>query len=234
MKRVVILTGAGISAESGVPTFRDAGGLWEGIRVEDVATPEAFARQPELVQRFYNLRRAAIQTKEPNAAHRALARLQQAWPGMVTLITQNIDDLHERGGSPEVLHMHGELLKSRCGRCGDVRECRGDLTISGSCSVCGVRGALRPHVVWFGEMPLLLDAIDAALQRADVFAAIGTSGLVYPAAGFVRQARDCGVPTIEFNLDETAASSAFDEIRPGKAGDTVPMWVDELVGQALE
>jgi NAD-dependent deacetylase len=231
VKKIVILTGAGVSAESGVPTFRDAGGLWEGIRVEDVATPEAFARQPERVQRFYNLRRAAIQTKEPNAAHRALSRLQRAWPGMVTLITQNIDDLHERGGSPEVIHMHGELLKSRCDGCGDVRECRGHLTVSDTCAVCGACSTLRPHVVWFGEMPLLLDEIGAALREADLFAAIGTSGLVYPAAGFVNQARLFGVPTIEFNLEETAASDSFDETRPGKAGDTVPAWVAELLGQ---
>ena len=231
MKRIVILTGAGISAESGVPTFRDAGGLWEGNRVEDVATPEAFARQPELVQRFYNLRRAAIQTKEPNAAHRAVARLQNAWPGMVTLITQNIDDLHERGGSPEVLHMHGELLKSRCNHCGDVRECRGDLTKDDLCKPCGARATLRPHVVWFGEMPLYLDEIDAALRCADLFAAIGTSGLVYPAAGFVQRAELFGVPTIEFNLEETAASRTFDNVRPGRAGETVPAWVKELLGE---
>jgi NAD-dependent deacetylase len=230
MKKIVILTGAGISAESGVPTFRDAGGLWEGNRVEDVATPEAFVRQPELVQRFYNLRRAAIQTKEPNAAHRAVARLQNAWPGMVTLITQNIDDLHERGGSPDVLHMHGELLKSRCNHCGDVRECRGDLSVSDLCEVCGARGTLRPHVVWFGETPLLLHEIDMALRGADLFAAIGTSGLVYPAAGLVSHAEMFGVPTIEFNLEVTAASRAFDETRPGRAGETVPAWVEELIG----
>jgi NAD-dependent deacetylase len=229
VKKIVILTGAGISAESGVPTFRDAGGLWEGIRVEDVATPEAFARQPELVQRFYNLRRAAIQTKVPNPAHRALARLQQAWPGRVTLVTQNIDDLHERGGSPHVIHMHGELLKSRCDDCGDVRECRGDLTVSDLCAACGARATLRPHVVWFGEMPLFLEEIDAALRNADLFAAIGTSGLVYPAAGFVNEARRYGVPTVEFNLEKTAASRAFDETRPGKAGATVPAWVEELL-----
>ena len=231
MKRIVILTGAGISAESGVPTFRDAGGLWEGNRVEDVATPEAFARQPELVQRFYNLRRAAIQTKEPNAAHRAVARLQNAWPGMVTLITQNIDDLHERGGSPQVLHMHGELLKSRCNDCGDVRECRGNLFTDDLCQPCGARATLRPHVVWFGEMPLYLDEIDAALRSADLFAAIGTSGLVYPAAGLVNHAKLFGVPTIEFNLEETAASRAFDETRPGHAGETVPAWIKELLGE---
>jgi NAD-dependent deacetylase len=231
MKRIVILTGAGISAESGVPTFRDAGGLWEGHRVEEVATPEAFERNPELVQRFYNLRREAVQTKEPNAAHRAVAKLQQAWPGMVTLVTQNIDDLHERGGSPEVLHMHGELLKSRCGSCGDLQECRGELALTDVCSACAVKGVLRPHVVWFGEIPLFMDEIAAALQQADLFAAIGTSGVVYPAAGFVNHANQFGVPTIEFNLEETAASFAFDETRAGKAGEAVPKWVEEVLGR---
>ncbi|HEX2750410.1 MAG TPA: NAD-dependent deacylase [Verrucomicrobiales bacterium] len=229
MRRIVILTGAGISAESGVPTFRDAGGLWEGHRVEDVATPEAFERNPELVQRFYNLRREAIQTKEPNAAHRAIAKLQQAWPGMITLVAQNIDDLHERGGSAEVIHMHGELLKSRCAACDGLQECLGEISASDTCPACGQTGMLRPHVVWFGEIPLYMEEIAAALQQADLFAAIGTSGVVYPAAGFVNHANQFGVPTIEFNLEETAASFAFDETRAGKAGDTVPAWVEELL-----
>ncbi len=231
MKRIVILTGAGISAESGVPTFRDAGGLWEGYRVDEVATPRAFEMKPELVQRFYNLRREAVQTKEPNPAHLAVARLQRAWPGMITLVTQNIDDLHERGGSPEVIHMHGELLKSRCAACGDLRECRGDLTVTDTCEACGGAGTLRPHVVWFGEIPLFLEEIVGALERADLFVAIGTSGVVYPAAGFVDRALQLGVPTMEFNLEDTAASFAFDETRAGKAGETVPRWVAELLGE---
>lgn len=231
MKKIVILTGAGISAESGVPTFRDAGGLWEGHRVEDVATPEAFKRNPELVQRFYNLRREAVQTKDPNPAHLAVAKLQRTWPGMITLVTQNIDDLHERGGSPEVIHMHGELLKSRCAACGDLQECRGELTLTCVCGVCGKSGALRPHVVWFGEIPLFMDEIAKALQEADLFAAIGTSGVVYPAAGFVNHANQFGVRTLEFNLEETAASFAFDETHAGRAGDTVPRWVEEMLAE---
>lgn len=224
-----ILTGAGISAESGILTFRDAGGLWEGHDVMDVATPEAFARNPALVQKFYNDRRAALREKHPNAAHLALARLQREWHGSITLITQNVDDLHSRAGSPGILHMHGELLKSRCLHCGMVAECLSDLSPSSLCNACARMGTLRPHIVWFGEMPFHMDEIMEALDAADVFAAIGTSGLVYPAAGFVREARRAGAHTMEFNLEETAASSAFRETRAGKAGETIPHWVDELL-----
>lgn len=229
MKRIVVLTGAGISAESGVPVFRGAGGLWEGRRVEDVATPEAFETNPALVQRFYNERRRALLTKEPNAAHRALARLQREFPGEVLLVTQNIDDLHERGGSPEVVHMHGELLKARCAACGGVSPWREDLSAASVCPVCGKGGKLRPHVVWFGEMPLELERVFDALERADVFAAIGTSGRVYPAAGFVEVARRAGAATVEMNLEETETSPAFQERRTGPAGVTVPAWVEELL-----
>jgi NAD-dependent deacetylase len=230
---IVVLTGAGISAESGVPTFRGADGLWEGHRVEDVATPEAFLRDPHLVHAFYNLRRAKLLdgTIHPNPAHLALARLARSKDHHLLLVTQNIDDLHERGGSPEVLHMHGELLKSRCTDCGAVADCREDLGRASVCKACGNLDCLRPHVVWFGEMPFGLDEIALAISNADLFVAIGTSGLVYPAAGFVSWAREGGVKTLEINLEESAATGIFHESRRGRAGEIVPRWVEELLGQ---
>lgn len=230
---IVILTGAGISAESGVPTFRGADGLWEGHRVEDVATPEAFVRDPQLVHKFYNGRRAKLLdgTIHPNPAHRALAKLAASRDHRLLLVTQNIDDLHERGGSPEVLHMHGELFKSRCTNCKAVAECRSDLSRASICAACGGIDCLRPHVVWFGEMPFFLDEIAAAISCADLFVAIGTSGHVYPAAGFVSWARDAGAKTLEINLDESAASGVFHESRRGRAGELVPLWVDEVLGR---
>jgi len=228
---IVILTGAGISAESGVPTFRGPDGLWEGHRVEDVATPEAFQRDPQLVHQFYNARRARLLdgTIHPNAAHLALGKLARSCRHRVLLVTQNIDDLHERGGSPDPLHMHGELLKSRCNRCEAVTECREDLSRASICGVCGGIDCLRPHVVWFGEMPFGLDEIAATISQADLFVAIGTSGRVYPAAGFVSWARDSGAKTLEINLEESAASGVFQESRRGKAGEMVPLWVDEIL-----
>ena len=199
IRNIVILTGAGVSAESGIDTFRSGanGGpsLWEQHRVEDVATPEAFARDPDLVHRFYDMRRAAIQTKVPNAAHFAIARLEQHWPGRVLLITQNVDDLHERAGTRRVLHMHGEHLNAWCTSC-DVRSrWIGPLIDRPPCPVCSAR-SLRPDVVWFGEMPYRMGEIHAALRDADLFVSIGTSGAVYPAAGFVRNARDLGARTL--------------------------------------
>jgi len=229
LHRILILTGAGISAESGVPTFRDAGGLWEGHRVEDVATPFAFRRNPEVVHRFYNQRRTAIQGCLPNAAHWAIARLQAAWPGAVTLVTQNVDDLHERGGSTNVWHMHGELLQIRCEQCELKSRWTADLSPTDVCWECGHAGILRPDIVWFGEVPYFLDEIEAALQEAEVFVAIGTSGVVYPAAGMVDVARQRGIPTIEFNLQRTEASDLFGETRTGPASETVIRWVDELL-----
>lgn len=233
MQHIVILTGAGISAESGVPTFRDAGGLWEGHRIEEVATPSAFRRNPELVHRFYNIRRSTIQTCEPNAAHRAIAMLQQAWPEHVTLITQNVDDLHERGGSKKVLHMHGELLRIRCTRCDMKRRWTNDLAESDACGECGHTGSLRPDIVWFGEMPYFLDEIEQALQQADLFVAIGTSGIVYPAAGMVDLARKRGIPAIEFNIQRTEASPSFSETRTGLASNTVACWVKALLNPEI-
>ncbi|MBX7208043.1 MAG: NAD-dependent deacylase [Verrucomicrobiaceae bacterium] len=225
---IVILTGSGGSAESGIPTFRGAGGLWGGHDVMKVATPRAFCAQPQLVQRFYNERRQILLTKEPNAAHHAIARLQKEHSGRVTLITQNIDDLHERGGSPEVWHIHGELLKSRCTHCGMIHACREDLGPASVCPSCHGTGRLRPHVVWFGETPLFLEELDARTRDATLFAAIGTSGLVYPAANFVHIARSRGARCIEFNLE--SSDGVFDEFIAGPAAQTVTAWVDSFLG----
>lgn len=229
--RIVILTGAGVSAESGIATFRDADGLWEGHDVSQVATPEAFITDPELVQTFYNARRRQLLSDDvqPNAAHRALARLEAEHPGEVLVVTQNVDDLHERAGSRSVLHMHGELLKARCTLCEAVTETRVDLGPGTVCPECGAEGAARPHIVWFGELPLHLPEIFPALGRCDLFAAIGTSGAVYPAAGFVQRAASAGARTVELNLDASEVSSAFDEVRRGRAGTLVPLWVEELL-----
>ena len=229
-RNIVILTGAGVSAESGIDTFRDNGGLWERHRVEDVATPEAFARDPELVLRFYDMRREAIQTKEPNAAHRALGRLDAQWDGGLLIVTQNVDDLHEKGGARRVLHMHGEHLNAWCTAC-DVRSrWTGPLIERPECPECGER-ALRPDVVWFGEMPYEMERIHAALREADLFVSIGTSGAVYPAAGFVQGAREMGARTLELNLEPSQGSAWFDESRHGPATKLVPEWVDEVLGK---
>jgi len=225
---IVILTGAGISAESGIDTFRGGGGLWEQHRVEDVATPEAFARDPDLVLRFYDMRRAAIQTKQPNAAHHALARLEREWPGRVTVVTQNVDDLHERGGSRNVIHMHGEHLKAWCTACDARSPWTGPLLDRPPCPACGTP-ALRPDIVWFGEIPYHMDAIQAALADADLFVSIGTSGAVYPAAGFVRLARELGAQTLELNLERSQGSAWFHETRLGPASAVVTAWVDDLL-----
>lgn len=228
---IVILTGAGISAESGLPTFRDKDGLWEGYRVEDVASPEAFIRAPELVHRFYNLRRAALKSVEPNAAHRAVARLQEAFAGRVTVITQNIDDLHERAGGRDVIHMHGELFKVRCIFCGHGIFWDGDLLTTTGCPACGRSGGMRPDIVWFGETPYQLERIEAALDGADVFVAIGTSGHVYPAAGFVSLAKRAGAETHEINNAPTHVSEWFDRHFIGPATREVPRWVEEMLAR---
>lgn len=232
-RNIVILTGAGISAESGIDTFRSGadGGpsLWEQHRVEDVATPKAFARDPDLVHRFYDMRRAAIQTKLPNPAHDALARLDAQWSGELLIVTQNVDDLHERAGARRVLHMHGEHLKALCEACGVRSDWRGALIDRPPCPVCQAR-ALRPDVVWFGEMPYRMGEIYAALRKADLFVSIGTSGAVYPAAGFVRDARQLGTATLELNLERSEGSGWFHETRLGPASALVPAWVEEMVG----
>jgi NAD-dependent deacetylase len=231
---IVVLTGAGISKESGLDTFRDADGIWAKVRVEDVATPEAFARDPARVQEFYNTRRRGLLNPniQPNAAHRALARLEAEWPGDVLLVTQNIDDLHERAGSRNLRHIHGELLKQRCAACGDVRDCRADLAVTMVCEGCGKPGGMRPHVVWFGEMPLELDEVYSALTRCDTFISIGTSGNVYPAAGFVAEARANGAHTVELNLEPSVGRSLFAEAETGPASTIVPAYVERLLRAA--
>lgn len=226
--RVVVLTGAGISAESGVPTFRDADGLWEGHRVEDVATPEAFEAQPTTVHHFYDARRAALADVEPNPAHVALGRLEAALGDELFLVTQNIDDLHERGGATQVHHMHGELKKALCRACHHRYDWTGTLVDLPPCPGCGVT-ELRPDVVWFGEVPYDMDLILVQLQRADLFVSIGTSGAVYPAAGFVQYAARHGARTLELNLQPSEGTSFFHESRQGPAGLLVPAWVDELL-----
>ena len=226
--KIVVLTGAGISAESGVPTFRDADGLWEGHRVEDVATPEAYDAQPTVVHRFYDARRAALAAVEPNPAHRALARLEERLGDDLLLVTQNIDDLHERAGSARVRHMHGELLAALCRGCGRRTPWTGDLGDFPPCPACGV-SELRPDVVWFGEVPYGMDEIQDALAVADLFVSIGTSGAVYPAAGFVQYAAIHGARTLELNLQRSDGSHHFDESRHGRAGELVPAWVESLL-----
>lgn len=236
-RNLVVLTGAGISAESGVPTFRGADGLWEGHRFEDVATPQAFDRDPALVQRFYNLRRAALSTVQPNAAHHALARLAAEWEGDFLLVTQNVDDLHDRaldevrpGLGFELIHMHGELLKGRCTASGLVSDWPGDMAANEP-SPDHREGRMRPHIVWFGEMPLAMDRIETALAKADLFVSIGTSGSVYPAAGFVQQARRAGARTVEINLEPSLGASAFQEHIHGPATGTVPAFVERLLSR---
>ena len=228
IRSIIVLTGAGISAESGIATFRGPGGLWEGHRVEDVCTPEALARDAELVHRFYDLRRAALRDVVPNPAHAALARLDAQWPGELLIVTQNVDDLHERAGARRMLHMHGELKSALCARCGTRCDWAGDLPPGSVCDACGA-AALRPDIVFFGEMPYGMERIEAALARADLFVSIGTSGAVYPAAGFVQTARWHGAATLELNLDPSDGSIHFHESRMGRASALVPAWVEELL-----
>jgi len=230
---IVILTGAGISAESGIQTFRAADGLWYNHRVEDVASPEGFAKDPELVHAFYNQRRRQLlsDSVSDNAAHRALARLQTEHTGTVTLVTQNVDDLHERAGSTSVIHMHGELLKKRCSQCGGVTAATTDITTATVCDNCGLKSRLRPHIVWFGEMPFEMQRIETALARCSLFVSIGTSGNVYPAAGFVQIAAQSGADTLELNLEPSATANLFRESRHGPATTQVTEWVNEILSR---
>ena len=227
-RNIVVLTGAGISAESGLATFRGPDGLWEGHRVEDVCTPEALRRDPELVHRFYDERRAKLGEVVPNAAHNALARLDAAWPGALLIVTQNVDDLHERAGAVRLLHMHGELMSALCAGCGDRRAWSAALAPGTGCPQCATP-SLRPDIVFFGEMPYQMDRIDQALMACDLFVSIGTSGAVYPAAGFVQTARHVGARTLELNLEPSAGSGLFHETRLGPASALVPEWVDALL-----
>ncbi|MBS0505694.1 MAG: NAD-dependent deacylase [Proteobacteria bacterium] len=254
VRNIVVLTGAGVSAESGLATFRGPDGLWEGHRIEDVCTPQALARDPALVHGFYDARRAKLAEVEPNAAHRALARLDAEWPGELLIVTQNVDDLHERAGAKRLLHMHGELKSALCAGCGarmpwegpmspesvrversrDTRfstslDANGDFEAA-SCPACGA-AVLRPDIVFFGEMPYEMERIDAAIARADLFVSIGTSGAVYPAAGFVQTARHYGARALELNLEPSAGSFLFSESRMGRASEIVPAWVDEMLAQ---
>lgn len=236
IRNIVVLTGAGISAESGIATFRAEDGLWEDHPVSEVATPEGFARDPALVQRFYDARRNAVLAAQPNPAHLALGRLSREWgqaaPGTASrnllIVTQNIDDLHERGGAGNVLHMHGEALSVWCTACDARHRWQHPLGHAPSCPSCGVP-AMRPDIVWFGEMPYHMDAIFTALAEADLFVSIGTSGAVYPAAGFVQQASSHGARTLELNLERSQGSHWFDETRLGPAAQLVPEWVEEML-----
>lgn len=230
---IVILTGAGISAESGMGTFRDKDGLWTKVNLEDVATPEGFARNPEMVQDFYNQRRAGAREAQPNEAHQALARLASEHSGKVTLITQNVDNLHEAGGSSEVIHMHGELLRALCSACGHQWDWPDDMGSQDTCPACGTTGTVRPDVVWFGEIPYHLERIAEAIETATLFVAIGTSGNVYPAAGYVSEARMRGIPTVEINLEESEASRLFDHLVIGPATESVPRFVNAVLAGHL-
>lgn len=231
MERIVILTGAGLSAESGLGTFRDAGGLWEQYPLEQVATPQGFARDPSLVHAFYNARRANCLDAGPNAAHVALARLQRAHPDAITLVTQNIDDLLYRAGADAVIHMHGEITRALCAACGSRWDAPRVMDPADLCPSCGA-AATRPDIVWFGEIPYHMQRIEAALAHVQLFVAIGTSGSVWPAAGFVQEAYAAGARTLELNLEASDMAGAFDEVRTGPATTLVPDWVEDLLSAA--
>ncbi|MGE4527806.1 MAG: Sir2 family NAD+-dependent deacetylase [Rhodospirillaceae bacterium] len=233
---IVILTGAGISKESGLDTFRDNDGIWAKVRIEDVATPEAYIRNPTRVQEFYNARRSGLKDPKvvPNPAHEALARLEKDWPGEVLLVTQNIDDLHERAGSQNLIHMHGELLKVRCEYCDALMQWEDDLFTTTPCPHCGRKGGLRPHVVWFGEMPLGMDKIYESLDTCRLFVSIGTSGNVYPAAGFVQHVRYRGLAhSVELNLEPSQGATLFSEAIYGPATEIVPAFVERILKDGI-
>jgi NAD-dependent deacetylase len=228
-ERIVILTGAGLSAESGLGTFRGTGGLWTQYDLEEVATPQGFARNPAKVHDFYNMRRGWLKEARPNAAHKALARLEHEHGGAVLTVTQNIDSLHEEAGSNQLIHMHGELGRALCATCGASLPWAGELSLATVCPGCGHAGAMRPDVVWFGEMPREMERIYEALGVCDLFVAIGTSGTVYPAAGFVAEARSAGAHTVELNLDPSEGASLFAAAHYGPATEIVPAFVERLL-----
>lgn len=230
LDRIVILTGAGISAESGLGTFRDEGGLWAQHRIEDVATPEGFQRDPDLVHEFYNARRAQAASATPNAAHQALAQLERDHPGEVLIVTQNVDSLHEKAGSQNVLHMHGLLAGALCQSCSHRWAAPNRMSRTDTCPNCGQDSA-RPDIVWFGEIPYFMDDISSHLEKADLFVSIGTSGEVYPAAAFVQEAQRAGAHTMELNLAPSLRVSDFDETRFGPATEIVPQWVASELGR---
>jgi NAD-dependent deacetylase len=227
--KIVVLTGAGLSAESGLGTFRGHDGLWDHFDIEEVATPEGFARNPVKVHDFYNMRRGWLKEAKPNAAHFVLARLEQEHGGEVLTVTQNIDGLHEAAGCRHLIHMHGELARARCARCGTSIPWADDLSLATPCLACHEEGFMRPDVVWFGEMPLEMERIYEALSRCDLFVAIGTSGLVYPAAGFVAEALNAGAHTVELNLDPSDGASLFAETHYGRATEVVPAYIEKLL-----
>ncbi|MEO0882752.1 MAG: NAD-dependent deacylase [Pseudomonadota bacterium] len=232
--KIVILTGAGISAESGLGTFRDKDGIWTKYPLEDLATPEGFERNPEFVHGFYNDRRAALITARPHAGHTALARFEEEWCARgneFVLVTQNVDNLHEQAGSSSerLIHMHGELMKVRCGLCGTVVEQSEAISTESICTACGQKGHMRPHVVWFGEIPFGMDEISLALSTVDLFISVGTSGNVYPAAGFVEMARTVGARTVELNLEPSENAHVFDETLYGPASEIVPRWTRDFL-----
>ena len=229
---IVILTGAGISAESGISTFRDPDGIWAKIDYREVATPQGFAANPARVHAFYNWRRANVLTVEPNAAHSALARLEREFGGDFLLVTQNVDSLHERAGSQRLIHMHGQHDKALCSACGERSAWQGEMSLESRCPCCHRTGQMRPDVVWFGEMPYQMERIQAALEACDLFVSIGTSGNVYPAAGFVQEARTAGARTVELNLEPSTGAAYFDEARHGPATEVVPDFVARLLGEA--
>lgn len=228
---IVVLTGAGISRESGLDTFRDKDGVWARVRLEDVATPEGFERDPSQVHDFYNARRAQLHDPEisPNPAHRALAELEQSWEGPFLLVTQNVDNLHDRAGSQAMIHMHGELASRLCAACETRVPWTEPLDTAMTCPDCGETGVLRPDIVWFGEMPYQMEEIYAALGGCDLFVSIGTSGTVYPAAQFVAEARHQGAWCVELNLEPSRGASLFHEVRQGPASELVPAFVAEIL-----
>ncbi len=232
-ERVVILTGAGLSAESGLATFRDEDGIWSQYDYRDVATPEGFHRNPNLVYDFYNMRRREGAKAEPNAAHTALAKLQKDYPGEVLIVTQNIDTLHEAAGATNLIHMHGDMATMQCTHCDAHLPWTEDLSAELTCPECELKGGMRPAVVWFGEMPLQMERIAGALSDCDLFVSVGTSGNVYPAAGFVAAAREAGAHTLELNLEPSDTAGYFAEQRHGPATEIVPAFVDDLLASVI-
>ena len=233
-QNILILTGAGISAESGLATFRSANGLWNNHRVEDVATIEGFQRNPALVHEFYNGLKEEIQKAKPNAAHLAITELQKNYPGQINVVTQNVDTLHEKAGNRNVYHIHGQINQAVCLNCGHILETFGDVDMQTACPHCQVAGMMKPNIVFFGENLLCMNEVDRLLRSCDLFVSIGTSGVVYPAAGFVQTAKYYGADTIEFTLETTANNYLFDRHVHGPAGQTFPPYVEELLNTAAE
>ena len=231
---IAILTGAGISAESGLATFRSSNGRWNNHKVEDVASVEGFQRNPALVHDFYNNLKTEIQQAKPNAAHLALTKLQKEYPAEINIITQNVDTLHEKAGNQNVYHIHGQINQSVCLNCGQVLETWGDVDTETTCPHCQVMGMMKPNIVFFGENLLCMDEVEDILRKCDLFISIGTSGVVYPAAGFVQLAKYYGADTVEFTLDTTANNYLFDKHIFGKAGETLPPYIEELIKSIKE